>query len=198
MTTKLDKKSSSVDVQSRTNKQSQVERCETVPKRASGRVKKPAGTRKSVRLELKRMSMKEVQQAVAAGKQARSQDKRKVDKQAPSLQTQTAHYQPETIYGDDKNEYDEEESIIMIEGEEDVDAEVVPVPSTARQKAERHNARVKQLSLMRMRDIAESREMRLLRRRGLHVQKPTPGTKHVMWADKSELVRIYRYSPTIT
>ena len=194
MTTKL-------DVRSQKNRQSQAEGCETVPKTASGRVKKTPGVRKSVRLELKRMTTKDVEQVVATDEQTKSQDKTKIDSlqgQVPLPQTQ---YRQETIYKDRNmcGEEPEEVSIVMIEGEEeDVDAEVVPVPSTTRQKAERSNARVKQLKLMRMKDIAESREMRLLRRRGLHVQKPPLGTKHVMWADKSELVRIYRYSPTIT
>ena len=189
-----------MDVQSRRNRLSQVERCEIATKTASGRARKPVGVRKSVRLELKRMSMKEVQQTVADRKrvESKSQDKIKIDslqEQVLLPQTKTAQCQPETFY-DDQIQSDEE-SIVMIEGEEDIDAEVVPVPSTTRQKAERHNARGRQLRLMRMKDIAESREMRLLRRRGLYVQKPTLGAKHVMWADKKELVRIYRYSPTI-
>ena len=144
------------------------------------------------------MSMKDVQQAVADRKrvESKSQDKRKIDslqEQVLLPQTKTAQCQPETFY-DDQIQSDEE-SIVMIEGEEDIDAEVVPVPSTTRQKAERHNARGRQLRLMRMKDIAESREMRLLRR-GLYVQKPTLGAKHVMWADKKEVVRIYCYLPS--
>lgn len=87
----------------------------------------------------------------------------------------------------------------LVDSEDETDAgtevEVYPVPSTTQEKEARRLARQKQLREMQVRDLAESRKMRLLRRQGVLAQEPATKRRRVVWAEQDKLVRIHVYSP---
>ena len=74
-----------------------------------------------------------------------------------------------------------------------------PMPSTPQQKMARQLARQRQLEEMRVREAAQAREERFLRRQGLlNPPKKTVNTKRIKWKDDSDLVEIFIYLPTCT
>lgn len=73
-----------------------------------------------------------------------------------------------------------------------------PMPSTPQQKMARQLARQKQLEEMRVREAAQAREERFLRRQGLfNLPRKANNTKRIKWKDDSDLVEIFLYLPTL-
>ena len=187
------------DAFSGTKRHPQAEIHEKVKKTASGRVRKPA-TRRSMRLELRRMTITEAAQklgkrqgkasmkhSITSGKKTKSTKDQKSESKGHQLTRETQPQSP-TVYP--LETVDEEKG--------DIGNVEYPIPLTAQQKEERRLARMQQLRIMRARETAESREVRLLQRRGLYVRKPPVTERHIMWANQDKLVKIHRYSPTIT
>ena len=75
--------------------------------------------------------------------------------------------------------------------------EEYPQPSTPQQKLIRRLARQKQLEEMRAREAAQSREERLLRRKGVlpDIKAVQSSAKRISWRDETDLVEMFIYSP---
>lgn len=70
-----------------------------------------------------------------------------------------------------------------------------PLTSTMKQKEVRRLARQRKILEMKHRQLAEDRQMRLLRRQGLVMIQREKGRKRVTWQKDSELVKMFFYSP---
>ena len=99
---------------------------------------------------------------------------------------------PEEGFDLAKRGFEDTDSAVLIDEEEDVAG--YPLASTNKQKEARRLSRQKKIVEMKHRQMAEDRQMRLLRRQGLVLMRKKKSRKTVTWQKDSELVKIFSYS----
>ena len=109
-----------------------------------------------------------------------------------SSHTNEAPQGPEEGFDLAKRGFEDTDSAVLIDEEEDVAG--YPLASTNKQKEARRLSRQRKILEMKHRQMAEDRQMRLLRRQGLVLMRKKKSRKSVTWQKDSELVKIFSYS----